>query len=455
MKEISRRQFLLGLGAMAAATFLNMVWDTPEGLPQEGPVSATSPQPVDCDWVIEHVRIVDGTGSPAFKGKVAVKGDKIAAVGDFLSSPGAKTIDGKNQVLAPGFIDLHTHTEAYYYSGESMAAFLSQGVTTQVGGNCGRSPLDIAGFFGTSQGRSINYGLLVGYRALLELVQGVPRARKVTPTELGQMQEHLHKGLAAGALGLSVGLEYWPQNFATTQDLMVLCEVVKEHGGFYATHIRSEYDKVLQAVEETVEIGLKSGVAVQYSHIKAGYPQNWPQFASVLDMLEEANKSGLDIRADVYPYTFSGNDIGTKPLRHSISQENLEAALIHPHVFYASDSGIYQGGRATHPRSYGAYPRLLGHFVREKGLLPLEKAVAKMTYEPARRLKLKDRGLISPGYKADLVLFDEQEIGDKATYEKPAVFSVGIDKVWVNGVLAWSDQKITGSSSGQYLKLVN
>ncbi|MBZ4654164.1 MAG: N-acyl-D-glutamate deacylase [Peptococcaceae bacterium] len=455
MKEMTRRQFLLGLGAVAAATLLTMGWDTHEAIPQEGALSSASPQPIDCDWIIDHVRIVDGTGSPAFMGKVAVKGDKIVAVGDFMSSPGTKTIDGKNYALAPGFIDIHTHTESYFYSGESMAAFLSQGVTTQVGGNCGRSPRDIAGFLKSSQGRSMNYGLLIGYRTLLELVQGVPRAGRVTPAELGQMQEHLHKGLSAGALGLSIGLEYWPQNFATTHDLIILCEVVKEHGGFYATHIRSEYDKVLQAVEETVEIGLKSGVAVQYSHIKAGYPQNWPKFARVLDMLAEANKSGLDMRADVYPYTFSGNDIGTKPLRHSISVENLEAALIHPHVFYASDSGIYTGGRATHPRAYGTYPRFLGHFVREKGLLPLEKAVAKMTHEPARRLKLQDRGLIRPGYKADLVLFDEQRVMDKATYEKPVAFSEGIEKVWVNGVLAWNEQKVTGSTSGQFLKLTS
>ncbi len=453
MKEMTRRQFLLGLGAMAAAVVLTLGWDSDEAITQESGLSPAFLEPVDCDWIIDHVRIIDGTGTPAFRGKVAVKGDRIVAVGDFIYPEGTKIIDGNNYVLAPGFIDIHTHTESYFYSGESMAPFLSQGITTQVGGNCGRSPLDIAGFFETSRGKAINYGLLVGYRALLELVRGMNRAGRVTPSELGQMQEYLHKGLSAGALGLSVGLEYWPQNFATTGDLLNLCEVVKEHGGFYAAHIRSEYDKVLEAVEETVEIGLKSGVAVQYSHIKAGYPQNWPKFAKVLDMLEEANKSGVDIRADVYPYTFSGNDIGTKPLRHSISVENLEAALVHPQVFYASDSGIYAGGRATHPRAYGTYPRFLGHMVREKGLLPLEKAVAKMTHEPARRLKLQDRGLISPGYKADLVLFDEERVMDRATYEKPVAFSEGIEKVWVNGILAWSDKQVTGSTSGQFLKL--
>lgn len=428
----------------------NGAQEDPKGQDQD-PENASNTGP-DCDWVIDRVLIIDGSGQPPYHGKVAVKGDKIVAIGDFPLPSRVKVIDGKNLALAPGFIDLHTHTEDYLYAGGNMSPFLSQGITTQIGGNCGRSPKDIAGFFATVPKLPINYGLLMGYTTLRQLVHGRDRSGKTTLKEQGQMQEHLAKALADGAVGLSVGLEYWPQTYATTEELISLCQVVKDAGGFYSTHIRSEYDGVLEALEEAILIANTVGIPMQYCHIKVGYERNWDKFPRVLSMLTEAHKSGLDITADVYAYTYSSTDLSKTPFVPSISEENLELALAHPLVAIASDSGMYAGMRATHPRAYGNVPRFLGHYVREKKLLSLEAAVAKLTSLPARRLGLTDRGLIKEGYQADLVLFDPATIIDKATREKPSVFSEGVRQVWVNGNLAWADGKLLNDSSGRPLK---
>lgn len=442
-----RRQFLIVLAALIVSVLLFAACGS-HALSKE-PVPE-KPAPPECDFIIDGAFIADGTGNPGLMGSVAVKGEIITAVGDFPFPEEITIIDGNGLVLAPGFIDIHTHSESYIHSGERAAAFLSQGVTTQVGGNCGRSPQDIAGFFQTMPPLDINYGILMGYATLRERAMG-NRAGKVSPKALEKMKEELDLALSQGALGLSTGLEYWPQNYSTTEEIVELCGVVARHGGFYATHIRSEYDEVITALEEAIEIGRKAQVPVQYSHIKAGYERNWTQFSRLLELLEEAHESGLDITADVYPYTFSSTDLGKTPLSHSISRENMEKALVHPLVFYGSDTGIYQGGEATHPRAYGTFPRILGEMVRERGLLSLEEAVAKMTSQPARRLKLKERGIIAPGYKADLVLFERDIIRDLATVENPTVFSEGVRQVWVNGSLSWDGAKPTNTRNGQII----
>lgn len=453
---ITRRQFLVGLGALTASTLLGLTFGNKKVLPQDTTQGTVEPQPLDCDWVLENVRIADGSGSPFFRGKIAVKGELIAGIvaesDEFIYSPSVQVVDGKGGVVAPGFIDIHTHSEDYVYSGQSSAPFLSQGVTTQVGGNCGRSPNSVGDYFQTIPFLEINYGLLAGYGTLRDAVAGKSYRGRITPAQLTAMQEKLAEEMQAGALGLSVGLEYWPQTYATTEELIALCDVVREYGGFYATHIRSEYDRVVAALEEAIEIGTRVGLPVQYSHIKAGHQENWPQFPRLLALLEEANQRGLDLTADVYPYTYSSTDLGIRPFKHSISEENLIAAMAHPLVFIGSDTGIYQGGRANHPRAYGAFTRWLGWGVRERNIITLEKAIEKMTSMPARRLGMKDRGLIKTGYKADLVVFDPEQIADKATLEKPATFSEGITYVWVNGSLAWTDGQQTESGSGQVIQ---
>lgn len=447
---ITRRQFILGVGALTVSTILSASCGVRKGLPQSAEEKEIPKSP-ECDLVIDNIWIIDGTGKPAYRGKLAVKGEEISAVGDFPLPQSVKVIDGEGLVLSPGFIDIHTHTEDYVHSGESLAPFLSQGVTTQVGGNCGRSPQNIRGFLETMPGLSINYGLLMGYRTLRELTMGGRKPGKVAPSQLTKMQEHLAEAFKAGVLGLSVGLEYWPQNYATTEEIIELCQVVKEYRGFYATHIRSEYDRVESALEEAIEIGNKAEIPVQYSHIKAGYKRNWSKFPKMLEMLEKAKTSGLDITADVYSYTYSSTDIGKKPFIHSMSEENLARAVSHPQVFFASDTGIYTGGRAIHPRAYGNFPRVLGSLVRDKQILTLEEAIAKMTSRPAQRLRLENRGILSPGYKADLVLFDPKTITDKATCKDTTLFSEGVRHVWVNGRRAWENGKDTKVFNGQIL----
>ncbi|MGI6587327.1 MAG: N-acyl-D-amino-acid deacylase family protein [Peptococcia bacterium] len=440
---LTRREFLAGLGILTAAIVLPV-----KILESEESKKVQAPEPLDCDWLIDNVLIIDGSGKPGFRGRLAVKGEEIVGVGEFLCAAEVKTIDGQGLILAPGFIDIHTHTEDYVYSGGDMSAFLSQGVTTQIGGNCGRSPRDIEGYFKTVR-LPINYGLLMGYATLRQKVYGRDRAGKTTLTEITQMQKYLEQALKEGAVGFSIGLEYWPQTYATTEEVIALCEVVKETGGFYATHIRNEYDHVLEAVEEAIEIGMKAGVPVQYSHLKAGYERNWHKVPRILEMLSEAEADGLDIRADFYGYTYSSTDLGRKPFRSSMSEENLELAASHPLTFFGSDSGIYGRGWASHPRAYGNIPRILRRFVREKKTLTWETAIAKLTSQPARRLNLKKRGLLKEGYKADLVLFDPETITDRATKEKTTLFSEGVRQVWVNGNLAWSEGKSRNVNGGQ------
>jgi len=444
---LTRREFLVGLGILSAAMVfpINILKDEKK----PAPPNTIAPEPLDCDWLIDNVWLVDGSGEPGYKGRLAVKGEQIVAVGRFPFSAELKVINGEGLVLSPGFIDIHTHTEDYLYSGGDMSAFLSQGVTLQIGGNCGRSPQKIADYFKTVPRLPINYGLLMGYATLRQMVRGRDSGGKTTLAEITKMQEHLQRALQEGAVGLSVGLEYWPQTYATTEEIMALCEVVKENGKFLAIHLRNEYDGVLETLEEAIAIGKKTGVSVQYSHLKAGYARNWSKYPQILEMLEQAVEDGLDLRADLYAYDYSSTDLGKTPFTPSLSQEGLELAVAHPLTFFGSDSGIYAGGRAIHPRTYGNIPRILGRLVREKKVLPLETAVAKLTSQPARRLNLKNRGCLKKGYQADLVLFDAQTIIDRATLKNTTLFSEGVRHVWVNGNLAWSEGKVLNSAGGQ------
>lgn len=444
---LTRREFLISLGLLTAAVVLPV--KLLEDDPKNESKNVNAPEPLDCDWLIDNAIIVDGSGEPGYKGRLAVKGEEIVAVGRFPFPADVQVINGEGLVLAPGFIDIHTHTEDYVYSGGDMSPFLSQGITTQIGGNCGRSPQKIADYFQTVPRLTINYGLLMGYATLRKIALGSERSGKTTLAQITKMQEHLQRSLQEGAVGLSIGLEYWPQTYATTEEIMALCTVLKETGGFYATHIRNEYDQVLEALEEAIEIGMKAGVPVQYCHLKAGYARNWSKYPRLLEMLSEAVEDGLDISADLYAYDYSSTDLGKTPFSPSLSEEGIELAAAHPLTFFGSDSGIYSGGWAIHPRAYGHVPRILGRLVREKQVLTLEAAVAKLTSQPARRLNLKNRGLLKKGYKADLVLFDPQTIIDKATRNNTTAFSEGVRHVWVNGSLAWSEGKLLNANSGQ------
>ncbi|MDN5347925.1 MAG: N-acyl-D-amino-acid deacylase [Clostridia bacterium] len=454
--HITRRQFLLGTGSLLAlgcASWLGLVAGrtSPAG-PEQTPaaeVPPPEPSPIPCHYIFRHGLIVDGSGGKPYLGDLGIRGDRIVAVGDFRAAPGAVEIDARGLVVCPGFIDVHTHTEDYLAAGGRAEMLLLQGVTTHLGGNCGSSVKDVGAFLSGINRLAINLGILAGYRVLREAAV-TQEGRRARANEVAAMQEKLAGALKEGAFGLSVGLEYWPQYLATTQELVELCQVLKEYGGFYATHIRSEGDRVLEAVKEAIEIGERAGVPVEYSHVKAAGQRNWGKMALVLNLLDEARRSGLDITADVYGYTFSSNDLGSG--RSSIKEEDMLLALKHPAVMVGSDSGLDEQGRAVHPRAYGNYPRILRRYCLDQGIITLEESVHKMTLMPARRLGLNDRGLLAEGYKADVVAFDPEVITDKATRPNPNQMAIGVRWVMVNGQIAVKEGQPTGCFAGEVLK---
>ncbi|WP_258360152.1 N-acyl-D-amino-acid deacylase family protein [Moorella sulfitireducens] len=459
-KQISRRQFLFGTGSLLALGYLSYL-----GLPgiifpgnkigagQPGaPVDQSPPvlpPPVECDLVFRNGFIIDGSGEKGYTGSVGIKGQQVVAVGDFQVAPGAEEIDAGGLIICPGFIDIHTHTEQYLAAGGGAEMLLRQGVTTHLGGNCGTSVDRVGAFLDGIQKLAVNMGLLAGYKNLRKAaVAG--EGRPARAGEVAVMQDRLAAALKEGAFGLSVGLEYWPQTLATTRELIDLCQVLKEYGGFYATHIRSESDAVLKAVEEALEIGHRAGVPVQYSHVKASFQRNWGKMKGILELLDGARRGGLDITADVYGYTFSSWDLGST--RNSISEDDLILALQHPAVMIGSDSGLDNRGLAVHPRAYGNYPRILYRYVYDKGVIPLEQAVHKMTAMPAQRMGLEDRGLLAPGYKADVVAFDPGSITDRATRANPNQPAAGVRWVLVNGRVAVKNGEPTGCYAGEVLR---
>ncbi|CEP68533.1 Amidohydrolase 3 [Moorella glycerini] len=461
-RQISRRQFLLGTGSLMALGYLSWLGLIPRAMPAAGnkPQPAESaptgqapplPESVVCDYVFRHGLIIDGSGDKAYPGDLGIKGKQIAAVGDFQAAPGAVEIDARGLVLSPGFIDLHTHTEAYLGSGGRGEMFLLQGVTTHLGGNCGTSVARVGDFLAGINKLALNLGILAGYKNLRQATVA-REGRPAGAREVAAMQQKLATALQEGAFGLSVGLEYWPQSLATTQELIDLCQVLKEYGGFYATHIRSEGDQVFKAVEEAIEIGQQAGIPVQYSHIKTAGRRNWGKMKQVLSLLDGARQGGLDITADVYGYTFSSWDVGSS--RNSIHEEDLLLALQHPWVMIGSDSGLDPRGRAIHPRAYGNYSHILRHYCLDKGVITLEEAIHKMTLMPARRMGLKDRGLLAPGYKADVVAFDAGTIASRATRANPNQLATGVRWVLVNGQVAVKDGQATGCFAGEVLRRI-
>ncbi|MEL7565193.1 MAG: D-aminoacylase [Dehalobacterium sp.] len=459
MKLLKRREFLLGLSSLGLLSLLR--WDYVYGyvtsitVPEEKPQELPPPEPaivkVDCDYVLENGLIVDGTGKQGFTGHVGIKGNEIAAVGDFVPSERARRINARGLVVAPGFIDLHTHTENYWLAGGNGEMVLKQGVTTQIGGNCGNSVPSIKEYFQSLQQAAINVGLFVGYKNLRGEV--VPAEVDLIGTaELNKMKERLAQGMEEGAFGLSVGLSYYPQFKATKEELIELCKVVKEAGGFYSTHIRNENDNVLTAVEEAIDIGLAASIPVQYSHVKAEGEKNWGKMPQALALMGQAVEKGLDITGDVYPYTYSSLDVAKNNKAESMSEGDMLLALSHPLLMIGSDSGLSREGQATHPRAYANFSRILSRYTGEGKALSLETAVHKITYMPAKRLGLIDRGIIAMGKKADLAVFNLSGVQELATRDSPNQFSTGMKYVFVNGKLSLEQGKLTGVKAGGPLR---
>ncbi|MFQ5520045.1 MAG: amidohydrolase family protein [Candidatus Methylomirabilia bacterium] len=518
--------------------------------------------------------VLDGSGAPAFGADVALERDRIVAVGPGLPNTARRTIDATGLMVAPGFIDIHTHSDFFYLECPSAESKVRQGVTTEVAGMCGFSPAPVlperrraletmASALGArlrvewesfaqyldrlrAAGPSLNIVPFVGHGALRLATVGSDD-RKPTPAELAAMERFLAEALEAGAFGFSTGLVYPPSAYARTDELIALARAMTRRGGLYFSHIRGEATTLEEAISEAIRIGEEGGVPVQIAHIKAAGRENWPKMERALRLVDEARARGVEVTADVYPYiagstvminllppwvhdggmgklldrisdaatrtqiveecslagdrwqTGSGSagwdevmiatcsrrelegltigDLARRQERpgaeamfdflveergaasmvlFSQAEENVMKALVHPHVMIGSDSiGLSQGpgphpGK-PHPRMYGTFPRVLGLYTREKKLFSWEIAVSKMTGLPAAKLGLKDRGLIRPGYAADLTLFDPGSVRDEATFKEPHAHPRGIPYVIVNGQVVVDDGKMQGGSAGQLL----
>jgi len=496
------------------------------------------------DLVITNARIVDGSGNPWFRADVAVKDGRIVRIGRIAAAEASKAIDAKGQILAPGFIDVHTHVESIY-SLPAAENFLCMAWTSVVTGNCGTSVTDVSEFLGRMKEKpiAVNLGTLVAHGSVRRKVMGLDD-RAPTPDEMKKMEDLVEQAMKDGAVGLSTGLIYVPGTYAKTDEITALARIVGRYGGLYATHMRNEGEKVADAIRESIQIGEQAGLPVEISHFKISNKKLWGQSPMTIGLVRDARARGLMVTVDQYAYTasstsldsrlptwlraggleeakkrladkatrervisemkeglkrsgfkdysyamvasyepdrsFNGKSIAeiTKQVRgksditsqieqivamyeaggagmvyHGMNEDDVQRIMREPFTMIASDSGVRQADESVpHPRGYGNNARVLGHYVRELQLISLEDAVRKMTSLPAQTFGFRDRGLIREGFAADMVIFDEKTIIDRATFDKPHQFPVGISNVIVNGQLVFADGQMTEARSGVALR---
>jgi N-acyl-D-amino-acid deacylase len=467
---------------------------------------------------IRNVTIVDGSGKPVFVGDVSIAGNFIARVGKPNSAKpraGENVIDGTGLVLAPGFIDIHNHSESGLLREGAAANQVSQGITTVIVGPDGGSPESIGEYFAKLEGKiGVNVGAFIGHGTIRGIVMKEDYKRATTTDELAALEKLVDEAMKQGAFGLSSGLEYDLGFSATTEELISLSKIAAKHGGVYMTHMRDEEEGVLNSIREAIKIGKEARIPVQISHIKMGNSSVWNKSSEAVSIVNEARKAGQDITADAYPYTawastitvlvpsrkhddptavkkgidaiggpdkvlitscrafpaYEGKTLdqaasiaGKSPVDTYIEIVKQGGAGVIGYGMTESDvKTFYQtpwimvssdgGIGSRHPRGTGTFPRVLGRFVRENKWMSLEEAIRKMSSMPADRLGLKDRGRIRKGLKADLVLFDANTVIDNATFVQPQVTSAGIRAVFVNGVKVWDGEKVTGATSGSILR---
>jgi N-acyl-D-aspartate/D-glutamate deacylase len=502
--------------------------------------------------------IADGTGAEPTPGTVLVEGDRIAAVlPPGATASGAEVIDATGNIVAPGFIDLHSHADFSLRTSPAAESQLAQGVTTLVSGNCGWSPFpvtdletlragtaflgsqhdwswnDLAGFAATLES-AVNLALQVGHCTLRIAVMGNAR-RPPSPDELQQMQDLLRVAADQGAVGFSTGLIYAPGAYASPEEVAALVATAAECDLLYSTHIRNEGAGLLAALDEAMSAARAAGARLEVSHLKAVGKANHGLVDAALERLEQADD--LDIGWDAYPYTATSTTLTTRlpawaladgslldrladpaerkriaealrsdellspdsvviaslppgryedsrglsltqiaqrdavdaaeivlrilenhqaavsVVNHAMSEEDVVTVLQHPRTAIASDGWIMDatGSGHPHPRNFGTFPRVLGHYARDLGILTLSEAVRRMTSLPASRLGLSDRGTIKPGAVADLVVLNPTTIADKSTYDDPWQLSVGVEHVLIAGQPALTHGRPTGHRPGRVL----
>jgi dihydroorotase/N-acyl-D-amino-acid deacylase len=508
-------------------------------------VASSQAQPA-YDLILRNGRVVDGTGSPWYRADVAIQGATIVQIAPEITGSARREIDVAGQVIAPGFIDLHSHGGGGIFNVPTADNYILQGVTTLIAGPDGSSPLPLRPWFDSLAAlpKTLNMGSMVGQGTVRSRVIGQVN-RNPTPAELDQMRALVDQAMLDGALGLSTGLFYVPGTFTPTEEVIELAKVAARHGGFHKSHMRDEASRVVESVRETIRIGEEGGLPTQVTHHKVVGPGYWGASVETLRMVDEARARGVDVTIDQYPYTASSTSVqaallpawaleggmdatrqrlarpeerarikqetariielergggdpknvvisncswdasmagktladvtrlrgmeptfanaaeaamwiteqgGCQGVFHAINEEDLVRILRHPATMVASDGDIIVFGRAQpHPRSYGTFARVLSEYVREQGVLSLEEAVKKMSAFPAQRAGLHDRGLIRPGMKADVAVFDPARVRDMATFEQPHQYAEGFSFVIVNGQVVVDGGRVTDARPGQVL----
>jgi N-acyl-D-amino-acid deacylase len=472
-----------------------------------------------CDLLFRNATVIDGSGAPRREADVAVRGERVAALGRLEGWRAEHEIDASGRVLAPGFIDVHTHDDRLLLAEPQMTPKLSQGVTTVIGGNCGISlaplvaervppPLDLLDAGGAYRyprfadyleqlaacPAALNAALLVGHSTLrVATMDRLDRA--ASKTEIARMRAIVAESLDAGAIGLSTGLFYAPASAAPTEEVIELCAPLRARGALYVTHMRDEADHLLESLEETFRIGREAGVPAFISHHKAAGVKNHGRTRQSLAAIEAAMRA-QPVALDAYPYAASSTvlrwdmaarasktlvtwskaqpELAGRTLQEvaglmgcapqeaaarlqpagavyfQMSEEDVRRVLAFAPTMIGSD-GLPHDVH-PHPRLWGTFPRVLGHYARDEGLFTLEQAVHKMTGLSARNFGLRGRGLVAPGAFADLTLFDAGRIRDAASFEQPTAPAEGIELVMVNGQVAWRDGRPTGARAGRVLR---
>ena len=502
------------------------------------------------DLKITNGRILDGTGAPWFRADIGVRGDTIVAIGDLSATPASATIDAGGHIVSPGFIDLLGWSHYSVLEDPLVEAKVRQGVTTEVTGE-GFSPgpgkrwPTLGAFLDhlDQKGSAINFALLMGASNARQLVIGDVN-RPATMDEMRQMEAIVDQGMREGAIGLSTSLIYVPAMFSTTDEIVNLARVAAKHGGMYFTHMRNEGERIDAALDETFRIGREANIPVNIWHLKTAGRSVWGRMPHVIDRIEEARASGIDVAANVYPYPASstnlatlvpdwaleggydellvrlrepqqrakileelrqqverrgpkgiyvarignpehaayqkkfiediasmmslppeealielylGNESAPQAIFFSMSEDDVQHALRQPFVSVGADSAAppaaaRAAGVGTHPRAYGTFARVVGHYRRDVGLFTLEEAVRKLTSQAAQRAHLLDRGIVRAGMKADLIVFDPDGVRDVSTFDDPHHFSEGIFHVVVNGVPVLRDGAMTQALPGRTLR---
>ena len=533
------------------------------------------------DVLIRGGRVVDGTGNPWCYADVALAGDRIVEIappGSIPREAAGEVVEAHGMVVCPGFIDIQSHSGLRLLVDGRSLSKITQGVTTEIMGEAwtpapagGKYPDPMARPFfpidlpewrerargwtrfrdwleaTVEHGVSPNIGSFLGGGSLRQYGKGMELG-PANAEEMNAMRRTMAAAMEDGAFGVAYALIYAPDAYADTDEIAEVCKVVGAYGGVYITHMRSESDRILEALDEAIEVGRSSGAAVEIYHLKVCGEENWPTMHEVIARINAARAVGIDITTDMYPYIASGTEFSAclppwasaggdffgnlrdpemrariraealhptggwepqvttagpeqvmpvgfeKPenqqyagkrlseiaamrgqvwvdavidlllseqqriftIYYKVSEENIRLQLRQPWNKISTDSwGIDPLWAAedglTHPRAYGTYPRVLGKYVREERIIPLEDAVRKMTSAVASRLGLRERGLLQVGHFADVVIFDPETIADRATFEEPHQLSVGVRDVWINGKRVLHDGEHTGAKPGRVM----